>query len=185
MKKKSLNQSETIRWLVFSCLPEFMTLLYVIVRSIISADRGPGRVVRQPDVASAAGGHGGAQRVGGLLQRGGGIGDLHEPKVDVVGAQAHQGVVEGVEEGAARRVRDRAALAGPPGAHPGLGDEHQVTPVDVLRQQSADHLLGGPLAVGGGGVEERASGVEEDVELLLGLELVGVAAPGHRAEPHR
>ena len=36
MKKKSLNQSETIRWLVFSCLPEFMTLLYVIVRSIIN-----------------------------------------------------------------------------------------------------------------------------------------------------
>ena len=36
MKKKSLNQSETIRWLVFSFLPEFMTLLYVIVRSIIN-----------------------------------------------------------------------------------------------------------------------------------------------------
>ena len=36
MKKKSLNQSETIRWLIFSWLPEFITLLYVIVRSIIN-----------------------------------------------------------------------------------------------------------------------------------------------------
>jgi len=31
MKKKSLNQSETIRWLIFSWLPEFITLLYVII----------------------------------------------------------------------------------------------------------------------------------------------------------
>ena len=37
MKKKSLNQSETIRWLIFSWLPEFITLLYVIIRSIVDS----------------------------------------------------------------------------------------------------------------------------------------------------
>ena len=37
MKKKSLNQSETIRWLIFSWLPEIITLLYVIIRSIVDS----------------------------------------------------------------------------------------------------------------------------------------------------
>ena len=42
--------------------------------------------------------------------------------------------------------------------------------------------LGGAVAVGGGGVDERAAGVEEDLELLGGLVLVGVPAPRHGAQ---
>ena len=37
IKKKSLNQLETIRWFIFLFLPEFITLIYIIVRIIISS----------------------------------------------------------------------------------------------------------------------------------------------------
>ena len=36
-KEKSLNQLETIRWFIFLFLPEFITLIYIIVRIIISS----------------------------------------------------------------------------------------------------------------------------------------------------
>jgi hypothetical protein len=141
-------------------------------------------MVRQSHVTSATGGHRDAQRIDGLLQRSGGIGDLDEPQVEMIGAQAYQGVVESIQQCAARGVRDRTASSGPPGAYPGLRDEDQIAPVDVFGQQPADHLLGGSLAVRGGGVEKSAACVEEDVQLLLRLELVGVPPPGHRAESH-
>ena len=54
----------------------------------------------------------------------------------------------------------------------------------MLAQERADDLLADAFAVGGGGIHEGAPSVEEDVELLLGLELVGVPAPGHRAQAH-
>ena len=37
IKKKSLNQLETIRWFIFLFLLEFITLIYIIVRIIISS----------------------------------------------------------------------------------------------------------------------------------------------------
>ena len=49
--------------------------------------------------------------------------------------------------------------------------------------QRADQLLGRAVAVAGRGVEQRAAGLREGDQLVAGLVLVGVAAPGHRAQP--
>src|SRR4051794_10369823 len=46
----------------------------------------------------------------------------------------------------------------------------------------AERALALPVAVDVGGVHERAAGVDERRELHRGLVLVGVPAPGHRAQ---
>ena len=157
----------------------------VLGEEVGCAHGGPGRVVGDAHVAGASRVDGGAQSVDRLLQRRARVGHLDEPKIEVVGAEPREGVVEDVEEGAAGGVGGGGARSRAPGAHTGLGDEDDVAAVDVLSEQAADDLLGGALAVGGGRVEEGSAGVEEDVELVAGLELVGVAAPGHRAQSHR
>ena len=75
--------------------------LGVHVQEVGGVNSGPGRMVGQAHVAGASTGHGQAQGVGRLLQGRGGVGDLDQPQVEVVGAQAGQGGVQGVQEGAA------------------------------------------------------------------------------------
>ena len=64
----------------------------------------------------------------------------------------------------------------------GLGRDQQLVARDQVLQQRADHRLGVAVAVDVGGVEQRAAGVEEGVELRGGVVGVGVPAPGHGAE---
>ena len=155
-----------------------------LAEQIMHAHRSPRGVVGDAHVPGAPGGDGQAQCVGRLLQGGAGIGHLDQQEVQVIGAQAGQAGVERVQQRAAGGVSHRGPLPGSPGAHPGLGDQDEVLAIHVLAQEHADHLLADALAVGGGGVHERAPGIEEDVELFLGLELIGVPAPGHRAQAH-
>ena len=155
-----------------------------LAKQVVHAHRGPGRVVGDAHVTGAPGGDGQAQSVGRLLQGGGGVGHLNQQQVEVVGAQPGQAGIESVEQRAARGVGHRGPLPGAPGAYPGLGDQDEVLAIHVLAQERPDHLLADALAVGGGGIHERAPGIEEDVELFLGLELIGVPAPGHRAQAH-
>ena len=67
-------------------------------------------------------------------------------------------------------------------ADAGLGREHHLVAGDDVADQRADQLLGRAVAVSGGGVDERAAGLGEGDQLVAGLVLVGVTAPGHRAE---
>ncbi len=98
----------------------------------------------------------------------------------MVDAEPAQRGVEGADQVAARGVRLPAAAAA---ADPGLGGDDQVVALHDVADQRADQLLRGALAVPGGGVDERAAGLGEGDELVAGLVLVGVAAPGERAEP--
>ena len=52
----------------------------------------------------------------------------------------------------------------------------------MLVQQRADDPLARAVAVDGGRVEQRAAGIEEQPELLLGRILVDRRTPGHRPE---
>ena len=104
---------------------------------------------------------------------------VHLPQVDVVGAQPLQRPVQRVEQGPPRGVHD--PFAGTPG-DAGLGGEDQLLAVHRRAQQAADHPLRLAVAVTRRRVEQRAAGLEEDVELVAGLVLVGVPAPGHRAQ---
>ena len=67
-------------------------------------------------------------------------------------------------------------------ADPGLGGEDDVVAGHHVADQRADQLLRGALAVPGGGVDQRAARLGEGDHLVARLVLVGVAAPGERAE---
>ena len=64
----------------------------------------------------------------------------------------------------------------------GLGREHDLVAGDDVAEQRAEQLLGGAVAVAGGGVDERAAGLGEGDQLVARLVLVGVPTPRHRAE---
>ena len=140
----------------------------------------PAGEVGQADVADPPGGHGvleGGQR---LLPRRQRVPGVELPEVEVVGAQRAQRRVELGEQVAAGGVGDRVAPTEPDDA---LAGEHDLVADPALGDQVADQRLGAALAVDGSGVDERAAGVEERVELLLGLDLVDLGAEGHGAEP--
>ena len=102
----------------------------------------------------------------------------------MVGAQSGQAGIERVQQGTAGSIGHRGSLSGAPGTYSGLGDQDEVLTIHVLTQERSNDLLADAFAVGGRGIHEGSPGVEEDVELLLGLELVGVPPPGHRAQSH-
>jgi hypothetical protein len=79
-----------------------------------------------------------------------------------------------------RRVEHPLAAA----AHDaGLGADHHVVSNAELRQQSAEHLFGGPVAIPGGRVDQGAARLAERHELIARLVLVGVSTPRHGTEP--
>ena len=139
----------------------------------------PARVVRDPDIAGPA-------RVDRPLQGRERLGQrrlvaprVHQPEVDVVGAEPLQGRVELAEQAVPRGVDD--ALARAPG-DPGLGADDQVVPVELLVDDAAEELLGGAVGVAVSRVDQRPAGGQERAELVAGGLEVGAAAPGHGAE---
>ena len=82
----------------------------------------------------------------------------------------------------ARRDVSTTALAADRAEHAGLGGEDDVAARDHAPEQRPEDRLARAVAVGRGGVDQGAAGLDEERELLAGLVLVGVAAPGHRAE---
>src|SRR5665648_704849 len=114
------------------------------------------------------------ESVGALLQRGAGIGGLHQPEVDVIGVETREGGIEGGQQGTARRV-DHAAGGGP--ADPGLGAQQDVLARDHTAEQVSDQGLGCAVGVGGGCVDKGSAGVDEVVQQRRCLLFVGVTAP--------
>ena len=102
------------------------------------------------------------------------------PQIEVVGAEVAQGRVELVEERAAGGVADDLAAAVP---ETRLAGQHHLVPRGRFGEQGAEQQLALAVAVDGSGVDERAAGLEERGELLLGLDLVDAGAERHRAEP--
>ena len=102
------------------------------------------------------------------------------PQVQVIGAEGTQARLELGEQVSARGIQHDGAAAQ---AEPGLAREHHAITHTELAQQGAEQRLRGAVAVHGRGVDERAAGIEEGGELLLGLDLVDLAAEGHGAEP--
>ena len=80
-----------------------------------------------------------------------------------------------------REVSVTAAAAAPGDA--GLGRDDHLVAGHHVADQRADQLLGRAVAVPGGGVDQRAAGLDERDQLVARLVLVGVPAPGHGAEP--
>ncbi len=121
----------------------------------------------------------GAEGLDGLLDRCGRVGPVQLVEVDVVGAEAAEALL-------ARRgdPRRRQALALDRRLHreADLGGQHDL--VATARDGPADQLLGHPVAVGVGGVDQVDAPVEGGVD--DGHALVGVGArggEGHGAEP--
>lgn len=99
------------------------------------------------------------------------------PQVDVVGAQAAQGGVEGGEQGGS----GGAAADGAGGAAGGgFGGDDEFVAGDVAGQQVAEDFFGGAVDVGG--VDEGAACVVEGGELVGGGVGVDVESPGHGAQ---
>ena len=91
-------------------------------------------------------------------------------------------------EPAQRRVerREQVATGGVEtargaGARHGLRRHRDAVATDLVEQRSQD-LLGHPVGIDVGGVDEGAADLEEGEQLVARLVPVGVAAPGHRAE---
>ncbi len=107
-----------------------------------------------------------------LLDGGGGVEGVQLEEVEVVGAEAAQGGVDGGGEAGAGGAGVVGAVAG---GQAGLGgDQHLVA---AALDRPAEDLLGGAVGVDVGGVEEGDAGVDGDVEQAAGLGLVG-GAPG-------
>jgi hypothetical protein len=104
---------------------------------------------------------------------------VHLPQVHVADAQTRQRRVERAEQVAARDVVPSSVLAG---ADPGLGGEHDLVAGDDVAEEAAEELLGGTVAVAGGGVDEGPAGVGERDQLVAGLVLVRVPAPRHGSQ---
>src|SRR5665647_1519169 len=148
--------------------------------------RGPGglpaAVVGQADVTRPPGVEGVPESPDALLQRGAGVGGLHQPEVDVIGAETREGGIEGGEQGPARRV-DHAARSGP--TDPGLGAQQDVLARDHTAEQVSDQGLGCAVGVGGGRVDKGSAGVDEVVQQRRCLLFVGVTAAGQAAQRKR
>src|SRR5665647_529680 len=148
--------------------------------------RGPGglpaAVVGQADVTRPPGVEGVPESPDALLQRGAGVGGLHQPEVDVIGAETREGGIEGGQQGPARRV-DHAARSGP--TDPGLGAQQDVLARDHTAEQVSDQGLGCAVGVGVGRVDKSSAGVDEVVQQRRCLLFVGVTAPGQGAQRKR
>ena len=121
----------------------------------------------------------GADGLDGLLDRCGRVGAVQLVEVDVVGAEAAEALLarRGDPRGGEAPALDRRLHR-----EADLGGQHDLvaTPVDG----PADQLLGHPVAVGVGGVDQVDAPVEGGVD--DGHALVGVGArcgEGHGAEP--
>ena len=90
--------------------------------------------------------------------------------------------VEAAQQVAARGVHHPAAAAH---ADPGLGRHDHVAARDHVAEQPAEQLLRRAAGVGVRGVEQGAARVHEGGQLLAGLVLVGLVAPGHQPRPSR
>ena len=149
-----------------------------------SGDHGrtprPAGVVGDADVRRPAAAHREVERAEGLLDRGARVPGVHLPQVDVVDAQPTQRGVEGGEQRPAGGVDVGASVAGADGR---LGRDHELVAVRDVAQQGAEQLLRAALGVRRRRVHQGPAGLHEGDQLVAGLVLVGVTAPGHRPEP--
>ena len=148
----------------------------------------PRRGVRDAEVAHLAGPNEVVERGHRLLDGGVHVPDVQPVQVDVVGLQAPQRVLAGVDQ----RLAARAAAVGIARIEVAaeLGRDHQaIAAGGVAPDVVADDLLGVALGVEVGGVDEVAAEVDEAVDDLLGLLHAGapaeVFAERHRPEAQR
>ena len=97
----------------------------------------------------------------------------------MIGAELAQREVELVEERTPRAVAVDAVAALD---QPGLAGEHDAAAHVGLVDQRAEQLLAHAVAIDRRRVDERAAGVEERRQLLLGVVGVDGRAPRHGAE---
>jgi hypothetical protein len=97
----------------------------------------------------------------------------------VVDAEAAQGAVQRVQQGAPGRAAAERAVVPP---CDGLRGDHQLLARHEVVEQAAQDALALAAGVHVGGVHEGAAEVGEGHELARGLVGVGVLAPGHRAQ---
>ena len=95
----------------------------------------------------------------------------------MIDAEAAQRAVEGGEQVSAGGVE---ATLGARARH-GLGRDEDGVATDLLDER-ADDLLGLPVGIDVGGVDEGAAGLDEREQLVARLVAIGVTPPGHRAE---
>ncbi|CAM5265067.1 hypothetical protein SFIMM107S_04721 [Streptomyces griseus] len=118
-------------------------------------------------------------RLKGLLQRGRRIEGVDLPQIHVVRAEPLQGRVQGGQEVPARAVDAAVGV----GDVSGLRGDDQI----LARHQAADEppeqVFGLAAPVHVGGVHQGAARVPERLELVGGVVLVRVPAPGEGAEP--
>ena len=115
----------------------------------------------------------------GLVQRGAGVEGVDVPDVDVVRAEPGQRGVQRGEQMAARAVEPAVRV----GHAARLRRDHQIPARDQPFYEPAEQVLGLPVAVHVGRVDEGAARLPERFQEVRGIMLVGVPAPGEGAEP--
>ena len=143
----------------------------------------PGKHARRADVARLAGPHDVVQRLEGLLDRGVRIEPVDLIEIDVIGPEAPQRGVDGVEQvlpGQAAVVRSVAHRK-----ERLRGDHHLIARREVGQRASHD-LFTDAAGIHVGGVEEVDAGVERTLdERAAGGLGQYPAAPRRRSEGHR
>ena len=128
----------------------------------------PGGGVREADVADLARGDEVVERAHRLLDRRVGVPVVQPVQVEVVGLHPAQGLLELGHD----RLASGAAAVGVAGVHvpEELAGQHEaVTETGSRREEVADDLLGMPVRVEVGGVDEVAAAVEVGLQHALGL----------------
>src|SRR5439155_6489369 len=124
------------------------------------------------------------QRLRRLLDRHERIGPVDLIEIDVVGAEALQGVADLLPDARARRVPRHPTV---PPLEPHLGGQYDAVSPSPTRHRLADDLLGAALAVGGRRVDQRDAALERRTDGADRALLVGPAPhpAAHRpgAEP--
>ena len=145
-----------------------------------SAAQPPAAVVRHAGVARLAGAHRGVDRAQRLLERHAVVDGVDVPEVDVVGPS----LTSDASNWRSSAPREASTTA-PSGVRliPALVAITRSARGTRSLEQVPEHRLGLAIAVGRGGVDERAAGIVEGDELSGGLVDIGLDTPGHRAEP--